>query len=311
MSSQVTAALNILRHVPFDNYEENLESIKQLLSHDKEAVDELKDHIQCPLRDAIDSSTSKSYVLCEYNQHGSSHRSPFSNQYYPELNENEQASVPSTELRKIEILANDVFESYAHLYYGKDVITSVYCWNKDADVHQNSSSIEQGFSACFLVKKVVNEEDFDGIWNSSHLVHVSILSKDQAKYEVKSTVLLSITNAPTCHPSVNESISSSSIKTGGSLSKQVEKVCSYKNDSNSHVSNIGHIIEEVETELRSSSDSLYIQKNKEIANCIRSEGDEGKNRHGMMRVMMGQGDAPGGSSELHAAMMASLKKRMG
>jgi capping protein beta len=308
--------------VPSFAYEtkQNLESIKQLLSHDKEAVDELKDHVQCPLRDAIDGSTSKSYVLCEYNQHGSSHRSPFSNQYYPELNENEQASLPSSELRKIEILANDAFESYAHLYYGKDVITSVYCWNKDADVHQNSSSsisssssssIEKGFSACFLVKKVVNEEDFDGIWNSSHLVHVSILSKDQAKYEVKSTVLLSITNAPTSHPPVNESISSSSIKTGGSLSKQVEKVCSYKNDSNSHVSNIGHIIEEVETELRSSSDSLYIQKNKELANCIRSEGDEEKNRHGMMQVMMGQGNAPGVSSELHAAMMASLKKRMG
>lgn len=306
MSSQANAALNILRHVPFESYEENLESIKQFLSHEKEALDNLNSQVTCFLRDAIDSSTSKSYVLCEYNQHGTSHRSPFSNEYFPELNENEHAPVPSSELRAIEVLANDVFESYAHLYYGRDVVTSVYCWNKDSS--NNSSNIGKEFSACFLVKKTLNEEDFDGVWNSYHLVHVSILSKDQAKYEVKSTVLLSITNAPTNQHPANDS---SSIKTGGSLSKQVEKVCSYKNDSNNHVSNIGHIIEEVETELRSSSDSLYIQKNKEVTNSIRTDGDDGRNRNGMIRAMMGQGDASGGSNGLHAAMMASFKQRRG
>lgn len=291
----------------FHKTKQNLESIKQLLSHEKDALDTLNSQVICPLRDAIDSSTSKSYVICEYNQHGTSHRSPFSNEYFPALNENEHAPVPSSELRAMEILANDVFESYAHLYYGRDVVTSVYCWNKDSS--NNNSNIENEFSACFLVKKTVNEDDFDGVWNSSHLVHVSILSKDQAKYEVKSTVLLSITNgAPTNQHPVNDS---SSIKTGGFLSKQVEKVCSYKNDSKNHVSNIGHIIEEVETELRSSSDSLYIQKNKEITNSIRTEGDDGTNRNGMMRAMLGQGDDSGGSNELHAAMMASLKQRMG
>jgi capping protein (actin filament) muscle Z-line, beta len=265
----------------------------------------LKGQIQCPLRDAIDNSTSKPYVLCEYNRHGSSYRSPFSNKYDPPVDENENATVPSSELRKIEILANDVFESYAHLYYGKDVLTSVYCWNKDSTSTTTTTSIEKGFSMCFLVKHIVKEEDFNGVWNCSHVVHISILSKDQAKYEITSSVLLSITNTPIHH--LHDS--PSSVQTGGTLSKQVEKVCPYNNDGNSHVSNIGHIIEEVETELRSSADSLYIQKNKEIVNSIRSDGSEGRNRHGLMQAMVGQGSHGGVSSELHAAMMARLKNR--
>lgn len=182
------------------------------------------------------------------------------------------------------------------MYYGKDVVTSVYLWNKD-----NNRSTIKGFSGCFLVKKEVkadDDDDIQGFWNSFHAVNVTVLSRDQAKYDVSSTILLSLHGFAIKDP----------MNMGGSVSKQMEKVCKFQNDSH-HIQNIGHIIEDIEIELRTTVDSLHIQKNKEIVNNIRSEEpmNRDRSRYGLMIGMVGTN---GNQSELQAAMMAQLKKRM-
>ncbi len=78
-------------------------------------------------------------------------RSPWSNKYDPPLDD---GATPSPELRKTEILANEVFDIYRDLYvfrfciythvsrYFEGGVSSAYCWDLDG-----------GFAACILIKK--------------------------------------------------------------------------------------------------------------------------------------------------------------
>ncbi|KAL5981008.1 hypothetical protein ACLOJK_028928 [Asimina triloba] len=56
-----------------------------------------------------DMESGKEFILCEYNRDADSYRSPWSNRYHPPL---EDGLLPSDELRKLEIEANDIFTIY-------------------------------------------------------------------------------------------------------------------------------------------------------------------------------------------------------
>ncbi|KAF2291050.1 hypothetical protein GH714_019377 [Hevea brasiliensis] len=82
-----------------------------------------------------DVDCGKEFILCEYNRDADSYRSPWSNKYHPPL---EDAPYPSSELRKLEIEANEVFAIYRdHLInlsagrYYEGGISSVYLWEDD------------------------------------------------------------------------------------------------------------------------------------------------------------------------------------
>lgn len=51
-----------------------------------------------------DETEGKPFLKCEYNMFGDSFRSPWSNQYFPPVEENEEEIIyPSHELREMEI----------------------------------------------------------------------------------------------------------------------------------------------------------------------------------------------------------------
>jgi len=102
--------------------------------------------------------TGRDYLLCDYNRDGDSHRSPWSNEFDPPLDEgaggpggvgagglgNEGAgegAVPSERVRKMEVRANEAFDVYRDLYY-EGGVSSVYFWNLD-----------DGFAGVVLLKK--------------------------------------------------------------------------------------------------------------------------------------------------------------
>ena len=68
-----------------------------------------------------------------------SNRSPWSNDYDPPL---EDGTVPSIKLRKLEIAANEAFDTYREMYY-EGGVSSVYLWDLD----------EGGFAGVVLLKK--------------------------------------------------------------------------------------------------------------------------------------------------------------
>jgi capping protein (actin filament) muscle Z-line, beta len=66
-------------------------------------------------------------------------RSPWSNEYDPPL---EDGTVPSTKLRKLEVTANEAFDTYRELYY-EGGLSSVYLWDLE----------DGGFAGVVLLKK--------------------------------------------------------------------------------------------------------------------------------------------------------------
>ena len=66
-------------------------------------------------------------------------RSPWSNEYDPPLDD---GTLPSPKLRKLEISANEAFDTYREMYF-EGGVSSVYLWDLD----------DGGFAGVVLLKK--------------------------------------------------------------------------------------------------------------------------------------------------------------
>lgn len=187
--------------------------------------------------------------------------SPWSNQYDPPVQDDE-GFYPSENLRELEIQANEIFDSYRELYY-QGGISSVYMWDLDP-----------GFAACFLVKKDVLDQRFveKGSWNSIHVIEVQELNNSnstaptsragdpkKATYRLTTTVLLAM---KVNRPELGD------LTLDGTLTRQTEKTLEFEDES-AHVSNMGRMVEDMEIEMRSSMDVLYISKTREVVNGMR------------------------------------------
>jgi capping protein beta len=186
--------------------------------------------------------------MCDYNRDGDSHRSPWSNKYSPEMDED--AFFPSARVREIEIEANELFDTYRMLYY-EGGVSSVYLWD-----------IEGGFAGCFLIKKNVSGDRYvnKGSWDSINVVEVNEESTSKANYKLTSTVIL--------HMEVDKEVVGKSIL-AGSLTRQTE-LNSVVDADKTHLANIGRMIEDQESEMRNNLNELYIQKTREIVNSVRN-----------------------------------------
>jgi len=130
----------------------------------------------------------------------------------------------------------------------------------------------------------------DGSWDSIHIVEVTEHSSTKASYKLTTTIIL---NMGVDRTSVGETV------IAGSLTRQV--ICpqssSYflltyiyislfyfsfqsssanatvNNDSHSHLANMGRMIEDMENDMRSNFNELYLMKTREIINSIRSNSE--------------------------------------
>mmetsp|Transcript_33255 Transcript_33255/g.42712 ORF Transcript_33255/g.42712 Transcript_33255/m.42712 type:complete len:287 (+) Transcript_33255:55-915(+) len=246
---QISSCLSILRRMPPNEIEQNLENLLDLNS---EIEDELLQRVDQPLKEAIDPTNGKKYLLCDYNRDGDSYRSPWSNTYSPPLPDG--GFVPSERVRALEVEANELLEAYCALYYdqGEGALSSAYLWDQD-----------QGFAACFLIKNQVTGHQYvrEGCWEAFHVVSVAEdRPGGQATYKLTTSVRLSM--------GVNQA-EVGETDLSGALTKQAELTAPV-NPTQSHLMNIGHLIEETEIELRTNMDSLYIQKTREIVDSLRT-----------------------------------------
>ncbi|TMW61511.1 hypothetical protein Poli38472_012702 [Pythium oligandrum] len=244
----LTACLNLMRRMPPRHVEQDVYNLTRLAPA---LTDELYQRVDQPLQVAIDPLNGRKYLLCDYNRDGDSHRSPWSNKYDPPVQDDE-GFYPSENLRELEIQANEIFDSYRELYY-QGGISSVYMWDLDP-----------GFAACFLVKKDVIDQRFveNGSWNSIHVLEVQELNEPgvkKAHYRLTTTVLLAMKV---------KRAELGDLTLDGTLTRQVEKTLEYE-DQFSHVSNMGRMVEDMEIDMRSSMDGLYISKTREVINGMR------------------------------------------
>ncbi|KAF8698612.1 hypothetical protein HU200_034855 [Digitaria exilis] len=194
----------------------------------------------------MDKENMKEYILCEYNRDADSYRSPWSNKYDPPL---EDGTVPSDEMRNLEIEANEVFSVYRDQYY-EGGISSVYIWEDE----------DNGFIACFLIKKDgkgTRGYMQIGSWDAIHVIQVGPEEEGAAHYCLNSTVMLSLTT---------DNKQSGTFNLSGSIRRQMSMTLAV---ADGHLVNMGKMIEEMEGKLRNSLDQVYFGKTREMVCTLR------------------------------------------
>lgn len=244
---KLNSSLNLMRRMPPSSVENSLAGLIEL---SPELTDELLTHVDQPLKVEKDTKSGKSYVLCDYNRDGDSYRSPWSNEYFPQMDD---GFLPSKKLRDLEITANSLFDTYRKLYY-EGGYSSAYFFDTD-------EKDEESFGACFLIHKDVDSAKNlkKGSWDS---IHVFEVSKSGAKYQYKLTTTVMIAMILTDDKIGNVDLS-------GQRTQQDSRTLAVTADS-PHVANMGQMLEAMDTRIRNAIESIYIQKTREVINGMRS-----------------------------------------
>lgn len=258
------SALDLMRRLPPQNVQENLSNLVDLCP---EMTEELLSRVDQPLQVAHDTVAGRPFLLCDYNRDMDSYRSPWSNEYFPPLDDGDK---PSEQLRALEEQANEVFNAYREQYY-EGGISSVYLWE-----------LEGGFAGCFLVHKDGGKESTrrglleKGYWDAIHVVEaMNDADGKHATYKLTSTVMLHL---------ATKLERGGDFDLGGSCTRQAE---AHSPIGDSHLIQIGTMIEEMENKLRGVLDELYFQKTQEVVSKTRVASHGGMKMEQVNHMMAG------------------------
>jgi capping protein beta len=248
----LTSALNLTRRMPPSSIENSLAGLIELVP---ELTDELLNHVDQPLKVRKDPKTNQEYILCDYNRDGDSFRSPWSNQYYPAIDD---GFMPSSRLRQLELEANKIFDVYRKQYFDGG-FSSVYFF-------ETEKRDEKSFGSCFLIHKDVVDRAKGlekGWWDSIHVFEVTPgAGKNSFVYKLTTTVMVSMGLKEDRLGVVDLS---------GSMTKSEErKLPVDEREGQTHMQNLGVMIEDMELKIRNAIEGIYIQKTREVVNGMRS-----------------------------------------
>ncbi|ETN44594.1 uncharacterized protein HMPREF1541_10264 [Cyphellophora europaea CBS 101466] len=273
--AQFDAALDLLRRLPPTAIPTHLNSLTALTPS---LTEDLLSSVDQPLNTALDPSTSRTYLLCDYNRDGDSYRSPWSNKFYPPLPAAEEADAtyPSERVRRMEVECNAAFDVYRSMYYegtesegaGGTAVGSVYLWDLD-----------EGFAGVVLLKKEGGKaRGGSAAWDSIHVFEVDERStrgttgssSRTSHYKLTSTVILHLQSSLD-----NATVKEDGLQLAGSMTRQVEadlnveSVGSLAKDGG-HVVNIGRMVEDMEGKMRNLLQEVYFGKAKDVVGDLRS-----------------------------------------
>ncbi|KAJ3778128.1 F-actin capping protein [Lentinula raphanica] len=264
MADLVDSMLDLMRRLPPTKTEENVAS---LIGICPDYADDLLGSVDQPLQVKTDRATGREYLACDYNRDGESYRSPWSNEYDPPL---EDGTVPTPKLRKLEIAANDAFDTYREMYY-EGGVSSVYLWDLD----------DGGFAGVVLLKKTMMpsaSSEPSGSWDSIHVFETAERGR-QAHYKLTSTVMLQLTIQSDDRKAEDKEgwKREGEVTLGGSMTRQTEQDWPI-HDSSSHITNTGKMIEDMEIKMRNLLQEVYFGKTRDIIYDLRSLDDLEKTR---------------------------------
>lgn len=241
-SSSVDAAHDLLRHVPPKDIEIRLRNVCKL---NPSLIEDLFSTIDVPHKVGTDPTNDMKYILCDFNRDCDSYRSPFSNQYYPELKD---GLLPSDDLRQMEIISRNAFESYRKLYFLGGVL-STYAWN----ISNNS------FGFGVFVQKDIDDLLHDGTKMNGSISCTDVFeikkkNKNNYEYKMISSILLH------CNVEIsnNEIINMS----GGVSNQTIIKA--EANGTIEHLITIGQMVENNSSVFMEKVKQIYIGKMNEI-----------------------------------------------
>jgi len=237
--------LDLMRRLPPTRVEENVATLVDICP---DYADELLGSVDQPLKLRTDKATGRDYLICDYNRDGESYRSPWTNEYDPPL---EDGTVPSPKLRKLEIAANEAFDTYREMYY-EGGVSSVFLWDLD----------DGGFAGVVLLKKVLNPStstEPSGSWDSIHVFEANERGRT-AHYKLTSTVMLQL---------ISREEKSGEINLSGSMTRQTEEDRPVS-DASAHISNTGRMVEDMEIKMRNLLQEVYFGKTRDVVYDLRS-----------------------------------------
>ncbi|KAL8842537.1 MAG: hypothetical protein Q9170_000491 [Blastenia crenularia] len=240
-SDQFDSALDLLRRLPPHSTSANLHRICTLAP---DLTEDLLSSVDQPLQTRQCKKTKRDYLLCDYNRDGDSYRSPWSNEFEPEV---EDAEMPSERVRKMEVRMGEAVEVYRELYY-EGGVSSVYFWDLD-----------DGFAGVVLLKKTTPKSSSEGGWDSIH-VFEAIDRARTAHYKLTSTVILHLNTR-------NEALGTMDLS--GNMTRQIEQDMPVQDDG-SHIVNVGKLVEDMELKMRNLLQEVYFGKAKDIVGDLRS-----------------------------------------
>ncbi|KJA14529.1 hypothetical protein HYPSUDRAFT_49096 [Hypholoma sublateritium FD-334 SS-4] len=226
----------------------------------------------------VDRATGREYLACDYNRDGESYRSPWSNEYDPPIDD---GAVPSVKMRKLEIQANEAFDTYREMYY-EGGVSSVFLWDPE------DPSGGSNFAGVVVLKKTMSPAtayEPSGSWDSIH-VFETVERGRQAHYKLTSTVMLQLitrrgsevdSKGPADKKGPEGWKRDGEVSLSGSMTRQSEQDWPLQ-DSASHITNIGKMIEEMEIKMRNLLQEVYFGKTRDIVYDLRSVDDLEKAR---------------------------------
>lgn len=248
--------------LPVSQIDSNIDAISTVIYENDDLLNEFLQKVDNRTQISNDDPKGE-FIKCEQNRDGDSYRSPISNQYFPPTDD---AKYPSKPLRDLEEKLNKMFHQYAKAYYSSTAHVSCYCWDL-------GEQVSEGFGAAVLIKNAINhEKDINtGVWDSSNIVTVTFEEeggKIKAKYSLITTVSLSMGfTSKIC----------GSVSLSGSIARSAHTAKVVKNYiEDSHVENIGVLIEDLESNIRNTIDTIYVMKSKEIVDTARYNPTLGK-----------------------------------
>jgi len=270
------SALDLLRRL---NPKHTAEHLNNLITLAPDLTEDLLSSVDQPLTVKRCKQTGRDYLLCDYNRDGDSYRSPWSNQFDPPLDEAGmggvgsggsegagEGAVPGERVRKMEIKANEAFDVYRELYY-EGGVSSVYFWNLD-----------DGFAGVVLLKKSSPQGgSTEGVWDSIHVFEASERGRT-SNYRLTSTVILSL---------ATKGSSLGEVDLSGNMTRQIEQDLPVETDE-SHIANIGRLVEDMELKMRNLLQEVYFGKAKDVVGDLRSIGSlsEGQRDRDQQREIM-------------------------
>ncbi|KAJ9164857.1 F-actin capping protein [Coniochaeta hoffmannii] len=266
------SALDLLRRL---NPKHTSDHLNALITLAPDLAEDLLSSVDQPLTVKRCKQSGRDYLLCDYNRDGDSYRSPWSNQFDPPLDEGGaggvgaggsegagEGAIPGERVRKMEIKANEAFDIYRELYY-EGGVSSVYFWNLD-----------DGFAGVVLLKKSAPQGgSSQGVWDSIHVFEASERGRTTT-YRLTSTVILSLSSS-------NNTLGEMDLS--GNMTRQIEQELPVETDE-SHIANIGRLVEDMELKMRNLLQEVYFGKAKDVVGDLRtigslSEGQRDRETH--------------------------------
>lgn len=120
-----------------------------------------------------------------------------------------------------------------------------------------------------------------GVWDSIHVFEASERGRT-TNYRMTSTVMLSLAAAGSATSTLGE------MDLSGNMTRQIEQELSVETDE-SHIANIGRLVEDMELKMRNLLQEVYFGKAKDVVGDLRSVGSlsEGQRERETQRELIG------------------------